>query len=139
MSSLISEIDKTLDLLGENFKGLTQSVKDVASDFTSNIKNFGLEIEDVAKDLGGVFDASFSYVEETVEFFGEFGFNTVDFIWDFLKDLVKLLPYLIRFLKSCLKLLEYSFPVMLILLFLSPALSIYYFTTYYIQILERRY
>lgn len=139
MSGLISEIDKTLDILGENFKGLTRSVKDVASDFTSGIKNFGLEVEEVTKDLGGVFEASFSYVEETVGFVGEFGFNTVDFIWDFLKDLVKLLPYLIRFLKSCLKLLEYSFPAMLVLLFLSPALSIYYFTTYYIQILERRY
>jgi hypothetical protein len=139
MSSLISEIDKTLDFLGEGFKGLTKSVKDISGDFTSGIKNFGLEVEEVAKDVGNVFEAGFTYVEETAEFFGEFGLNAVDLIWDLLKDLIKLLPYLIRFLKSCLKLLEYSFPIMLVLLFLSPALSIYYYTTYYIQILERRY
>lgn len=139
MSGLISEIDKTLDLLGEGFKGLTKSVKDISGDFTSGIKNFGLEVEEVAKDVGGVFEAGFNYVEESAEFVGDFGLNVVDFVWDFLKDLIKLLPYLIRFLKSCLKLLEYSFPVLLVLLFLSPALSIYYYTTYYIQILERRY
>ena len=139
MSAILEQLDKTLDFVGEGFKGLTSAVGGIAGDFTSGIKNFGLEVGEVVGDIGDVFGASFNYVEETVEFAGEFGWNTLEFIGDVLKDLIKLIPYLIRFLKSCLTLLKYAYPVVLILLFIAPALVIYYYTTYYVQLLERRY
>ena len=103
MSAILEQLDKTLDFVGEGFKGLTSAVGNITGDFTRGIKNFGLEVGEVVSDIGDVFGAGFNYVEETVEFAGEFSWNLLEFIAEFMRDLLKLIPYLIRFLKSCLK------------------------------------
>lgn len=126
--SLFSGVESALTWLGDEFK-----------EIGGTIKNFGLDVADGVEGIVDVGRAGFDYVEEFAKFVADSTKLSFDFVKSILSELIKLVPLLIDLFRTSIQLLKYGYTTSVVLLLIAPALGIYYLTTYYIQLLERRY
>jgi hypothetical protein len=96
-------------------------------------------IKDIGMGIGGTVKELAEYFESAGKFVGSTSVNIFEFIKEFMKDLIRLIPSIIDLLKSSMILLKYGVESSFILLLLAPIFALLYYTSYLIQILEDKY
>lgn len=120
-------------------KDIKESINNIKSSVNDRITQFRLLLKDKSFSLSSYGSVLFLLIEDTRNFIVNMIGNYANFVLDIAKDIVRLIPSLIDVLKSGLKLLLSSVDVATVIMFLAPALFLFYFITYYIQLLNRIY
>lgn len=138
--------------LKEGFEDIGQEISEPFIEIGADFKKFGLEVKGgfgvikesfegvgmVFDEIGETIDVSFGYVVETGKFIGDLTMGTLEFVFDILKQIIKLFPAVIRILKVFEQLLEKGFDILPIFVLILPALCVFYYAVIIIEILDKK-
>lgn len=120
-------------------KDIKKYVDDIKGSVNDRITQFGKILKDKSFSVSSYGSVLFLLIEDTRNLILNTLGNFANFALDIAKGIVNLIPSFIKVLKSTWKLILTGINVTTILLFLTPALTLFYFMTYYIQLLNRNY
>lgn len=132
-----NRLKKKIDRL--DTKDMKKHIDDIKQSVNDRISYFRNILKDKSFSIASYASILFLVFEDTRNFIFDVMGNFADFALDIAKGIIRLIPSLIDILKSAWKLLITGIDTTTILIFLAPALVLFYFMTYYIQLLNRIY
>lgn len=137
LDAKIGKLDAKLKKL--DFSKLRKYTDDIRQAINDKFQSTRLGLRNTVLGFGAAGGAFFLFIDETRDFIFDFFGNISNFIIDIFDNIAIIIPALISLLKSAWKLLLAGIDTTTVLLFIAPALVIFYYTTYFIQLLNRNY
>lgn len=120
-------------------KDIKDSIDGLKISVNDGITRFRLLLRDKSFSVSSYGSILFLLIGDTRNFIVDIIGNFTEFALDVAKSIVRLIPSLINVLKNVWKLLMTGVDTITVIIFLAPALFLFYFITYYIQLLNRIY